>query len=282
MKGGQKYVLSLSDNITLFRMRAFDKFQNLVTDASIVNAHNQGSGTGLVFYANGNFFGYNGAGVNSITTFQPTEDIWFDMTVQTTSPSQVMFEIGDTPSTYEPYNGATYTIDLDGTRYGGTLDVVSGVLTVDRIMALIADSSISESSTSQSGKYRFGISFPGIKRVADADILGNLLCSSYPNATALATYRNSLGASVSHNTDGVYIYDPEYATATVAEFKAAKGDVQLVYELATPITVQLAPTQVKSLLGSNNIFADCGDINNVEYVRNLNITINDLLSRING
>jgi hypothetical protein len=62
----------------------------------------------------------------------------------------------------------------------------------------------------------------------------------------------------------------------------AENPTTVVYELATPITVQLAPTPVKSIEGENNISANCGDINNVEYVRNLNITINDLLSRING
>lgn len=40
------------------------------------------------------------------------------------------FELGSTTTTYEPYSGNTYTIDLNGTRYGGTLDVLTGVLTV--------------------------------------------------------------------------------------------------------------------------------------------------------
>jgi hypothetical protein len=71
---------------------------------------------------------------------------------------------------------------------------------------------------------------------------------------------------------------------SITELRAwlAENPTTVVYELATPITVQLAPTPVKSIEGENNISANCGDINNVEYVRNLNITINDLLSRING
>jgi hypothetical protein len=176
--------------------------------------------------------------------------------------------------TTDAEDGQTYNIQFkDGsnplTVYGGTLDVVSGTLVVDRVMALLADCSISQSSTSQSDVYRFGINLPSIKRATDADVLGNLLCSSYPNVTALATYRNSFGASVSHNTDGVYIYDPEYATATVNEFKNAKGDVQLVYELATPITYHLTPTQVRTLVGNNNIWADTGDIIEGKYFKSL-------------
>ena len=40
---------------------------------------------------------------------------------------------------------------------------------------------------------------------------------------------------------------------------------QVVYPLATPITYQLTPTQVSTLLGQNNIFADCGQILEGEY-----------------
>lgn len=40
---------------------------------------------------------------------------------------------------------------------------------------------------------------------------------------------------------------------------------QVVYPLATPITVQLTPTQVEQLLGANNIFSDTGNVE-VYYV----------------
>lgn len=40
---------------------------------------------------------------------------------------------------------------------------------------------------------------------------------------------------------------------------------QVVYPLATPITYQLTPAQVTTLLGQNNIFADCGQILEGEY-----------------
>jgi hypothetical protein len=40
---------------------------------------------------------------------------------------------------------------------------------------------------------------------------------------------------------------------------------QLVYELETPETYQLTPTQINALLGVNNIFADTGDILEGEY-----------------
>lgn len=39
-------------------------------------------------------------------------------------------ELGDTATEYEPYTGDTYTRDLPSTIYGGTIDWVTGVLTV--------------------------------------------------------------------------------------------------------------------------------------------------------
>ena len=46
---------------------------------------------------------------------------------------------------------------------------------------------------------------------------------------------------------------------TTAEFKSAMSGVQLCYELATPQTYQLTPTEVTTLLGDNTIWADTGD-----------------------
>jgi hypothetical protein len=44
---------------------------------------------------------------------------------------------------------------------------------------------------------------------------------------------------------------------------------QVVYPLTTPLTVQLTPTQIKSLLGQNNIWADSGQIISGQYFAEL-------------
>ena len=40
---------------------------------------------------------------------------------------------------------------------------------------------------------------------------------------------------------------------------------QVVYPLTTPQTIQLTPTQVRSIVGQNNIFTDCGSITEAQY-----------------
>lgn len=55
---------------------------------------------------------------------------------------------------------------------------------------------------------------------------------------------------------------------------------QVVYELATPLTYQLTPIQVNSLLGVNNVWNDTNGETEVKYVRNLDTTINQLAQHL--
>jgi hypothetical protein len=120
----------------------------------------------------------------------------------------MQLEEGSSATTYEPYNGQTYTIQFtDGsnplTVYGGTLDVVSGELKVVPYYA------------------------------------------SYNGETL----------------EGEWISDRDvYVVGTTPTIGA-----QVVNIGATPQTYQLTPTQVKSLLGSNNVWADCGEILEGQY-----------------
>ena len=55
---------------------------------------------------------------------------WWGMSDETTAKNTLQIELGNTATSYEPYQGHTHTTTLPQTVYGGTLDVVSGVLTV--------------------------------------------------------------------------------------------------------------------------------------------------------
>ena len=50
----------------------------------------------------------------------------------TTYNNDISINYPSTDHDYHAYSGNTYTIDLSGTRYGGTLDVLTGVLTVTK------------------------------------------------------------------------------------------------------------------------------------------------------
>lgn len=90
------------------------------------------------------------------------------------------------------------------------------------------------------------------------DVKTNAICERYNNITQNRVFANNVGIAT-HSLYGttVFVYDPSFPDA--ATFKSAMDGVQLVYELATSITIQLTPNQVNSLLGVNNIWADSGD-----------------------
>jgi hypothetical protein len=174
-------------------------------------------------------------------------------------------ELGSTATDYEPYQGDTYSISFHseaGTVYGGTLDVTTGKLTVDMKMVDLGVLNWRY----ESGWNAFASTLSDAKRVnipADANWASSafyLKGGHYAGDTApdLSVDVNS----TAHGEGTITIRDSSYTTA--ADFKIAMSGVQLCYELATPIVYDLTPTEVTTLLGANNIWADCGD-SSVEY-----------------
>jgi hypothetical protein len=128
-------------------------------------------------------------------------------------------------------------------------------------------------------------SLPNVKRVTGGT-LPNALCDIYTaksgsdvsNKVSDKIFCTNNGYFFNENESGIAIYDSAYTDATA--FNVAMNGVQLVYELATTYTVQLTPTQVRSLLGTNNVWSDSGEMASVVYVRDINTVIGDILTRL--
>ena len=54
----------------------------------------------------------------------------YDTVTEAEILNSLQVELGTSVSTYEPYRGTSVTISLDGTRYGGVIDVLTGEMTV--------------------------------------------------------------------------------------------------------------------------------------------------------
>jgi hypothetical protein len=159
------------------------------------------------------------------------------------------------PTTDAEYGQIYNTQFKDGdnplTVYGGTLDVVSGELVVDRVTYNVT--SILRNNASS---YYHMISSSEVPKI---DNFETVISDKLPTAINSV----SVGIFINHNA-AIRINTPnEYASASDM-LTAYGGSIQVVYELAEPITYQLTPTQVKSLLGANNVWADCGPVD-VEY-----------------
>ena len=153
-----------------------------------------------------------------------------------------------------------YTIDLDGTRYGGTLDLVSGELVVDRAYIDMGTIDWVYSENAQVfGSNQFTPYVLTNGKLQSSQYKWN----STTNVSPMNLADGEISASPYFNTQTVMVKDSRYSDATA--FKQAMNGVQLVYELETPQTIQLSPTIVKSLQGDNYLFASTGEIERMQY-----------------
>lgn len=166
-------------------------------------------------------------------------------------------ELGSTATDYEPYPGNQYTIQLGQIVYGGTLDVTNGVLTVDRAMVDLGTLSWTKYDVAQGTLFRSGSSIPNVNIPYNSD---DFICSNYKTVTPALRAVGTISCSIANKVD---IIDDSFSDANA--FQTAMSGVQLVYYLATPITIPLTPTQISTLQGENNLWADSGDVT-VEYL----------------
>ena len=170
----------------------------------------------------------------------------------------------------------SYPISLGQTVYGGTLDVVSGELTITKVLRnLGTDQSGSwyMASTSVSGKQRLAVRIYEIK-IPNAVVI----CNVFKTVSGNDIYNGVEGIGTDAN-ERLLFYKSDLQT--VADWKswATTNNLTVCYELATPTEITLTPTEVKSLLGANNIWANSGTVE-VEYRADTTLAYNELLSLI--
>ena len=160
---------------------------------------------------------------------------------------------------YHPYAGNTYPVTFPteaGTIYGAYVDVTGGELVVDRAYGVLNNPD-KWFETSETVNFRYSVPFDS-RKIYD-DSYSGLTCSYVPCLYGAEPYGRWNSAS------GTY-FCIKSSTLTLDQVKAdaEAGKISIVYELAEPIHYPLAPIEIKTLLGQNNIWADTGDTE-VEY-----------------
>lgn len=150
-----------------------------------------------------------------------------------------------------------------GTVYGGYLKLLTGELTGTHLCIKGSDAQWYGTATAH---VFISDDIPNIKYVA-TNQRKSLICENYkttPNIVLSVDMRNN---EITQNNSGgkLMIRDNRYTATKPDVFIADVANVKFVYELATPITYQLTPTQIATLLGVNNIWADTGDIAECKY-----------------
>ena len=182
-----------------------------------------------------------------------------------------MIRVSGASAEYEPYTGTTTTTALGRTVYGGTLDVVSGVLTVT--YGYVDLGTLSWTYSTSYDTPVFTTSRANLNAKPNS---ANCISSVYV-AKDHFWAESGNDFCVASGLNWVNVSNSNYTDAT--SFKSAMSGVQLCYELATPQTYTLTPTEISTLLGENNVWADSGDVE-ITYRRDINIVIDELTNAI--
>ena len=159
----------------------------------------------------------------------------------------------------------TYTTPFNQTVYGGTLDVLTGELTIDKWYVQITAQNVTFSSTNNRGLVRTNVlSIPDA--VASNNTI-NCICDKFEPITQQQGVTTGEGIYAS----GQIIAICGYKTS-LAEYQSWLTDnpVTVVYTLATPTALSLTPQTVKALVGENHIQASTGDVLQCKYSMMIN------------
>lgn len=201
----------------------------------------------------------------------------------------------DNNDAYEPYNGTSFPITWQtqtGTIYGGTLNVTTGVLTVNGVLHTL-DGTEGFALSTNARRFQKAFTTLGWERantVLSTENQSNSVCSHatyLTGATVTATPADYRITNDSSNLQALNFYDSQSEFANAAAFNAylaeqyANGTpVQLYYDLATPLDpIQLSPTEIKTLLGGNTIYTDAGSVS-VEYVADTKLYIDNKIAEL--
>ena len=198
-----------------------------------------------------------GAGVNAYShsiTFAPmliNADEWY--AEQSVAPRFVP---------YQPIEQQT-VVELGQTVYGGSLNIVSGVLTVDRRYLLADGDNVKCTGGYGGGTERLpGINISSAKGMSNNNLIGSYLV--YNANAELENNRNTMllfsnGEYIALHINDIRGVGSGTPYADNSELYAAantylqSNNLQICYELATPLTIQLTPQQIETLIGQNNI-----------------------------
>ena len=164
-------------------------------------------------------------------------------------------------------SGDDTTISLGRTVYGGTLDVTTGELKVTHACVDLGSFNWVSENTALSGLARIN--------VAEVSPLGAVynqipICSQYEGKSPKSYSQFADGEIAFSNSESqpmIRMRDENTSGMTDAQIKSYMSGVTFCYDLATPQTFNLTPTQVLTLLGQNYVSHDGGGTISLVYIK---------------
>ena len=175
----------------------------------------------------------------------------------------LQLELGSVATAYEAQNIQTVTIDLGGTIYGATIDVLTGVMTVTHQFFVVdgTNKKVFDTNTYSGVRY-FITSVP--QQSININSSGGK--KYYSNEFKMEQDAKIGKAYIAAAGSQIYIFLPDKTITTTANANTwfASNNAEFVVPLATPLTVQLSPSTLSLLQGDNNLWASTGSTA-VEY-----------------
>ena len=140
------------------------------------------------------------------------------------------------------------TFGSEGTVYGGSLDVVTGVLTLTHKAVKVG--SLTWSYTSD-----YFYAWPTGKAAGNFNIISDTFAT-----TSSTTIGGMTNAQVKGNASNNAIYVKDNAYTSAAAFKSGRSNAMFVYELDTPQTIKIPTPELRLMIGSNYFWSDTGNI----------------------
>lgn len=151
---------------------------------------------------------------------------------------------------------ATVTVSLGQTVYGGSLDLTSGELTIDKAIQIISSSN---SGYVRNNLYIATALFTGAKSYANNEYPDGVMS----NVTVGAKFGDIYGGAEGFTTlaDGTgALAIAGISSRDAFNTFASSNTIQLVYPLATPTTTTLTAAQLALVKGYNQLSCNSGDI----------------------
>jgi len=179
------------------------------------------------------------------------------------SISEMCLNLGNTATNFETYNGNTYTFTFGQTVYGGHFDN-KGNLVVTFVKKKLNELTWVYVNISGAERFYSSSLYQEIERPVSLDTVSTLKCSCYETVSqrqyAQFTSDNIIAVQVQGD---VVIRDTNLTS--VGALLNAVGEQEICYPLATPITLSITSQDIPTLLGENNIFSNCGDVEVTYY-----------------
>ena len=158
-------------------------------------------------------------------------------------------------------NGSAVTIALGDTYYNGYLDVVSGLLKITHVKANTTSANVSTYMGLSSNGVRFTSALNTSYRFANA------VCNMANIATSTTYTPGIMAIGIDNNQIYWFSIIDILGLADLQAFKdwLDLNPVDIIYELATPIEVQLTAQQIAAIKGINTISSDTNGNIEVTY-----------------